>query len=180
MSFKNTESQLKNYVNDVFIETGTYYGETAKIATTLGFKKVITIELQEHLQKIAKQTCNGLNIDFYLGDSPRILNDILPKIDSKITFWLDAHIDNCNIIENITPNIRKCPLIEELEIIKTSSRNDHVIIIDDIRLFGANGYWGEKINLKNIIDMIKNINDEYTITTIDGYIENDIIVAQIV
>jgi hypothetical protein len=179
MSFKNTEYQLKNYINDIFIETGTYYGETAKIATNLGFKKVITIELQDHLQKIAKEKCNNLKIDFHLGDSPIILSEILPKIDSKITFWLDAHMDGCNIIPNVTPDIRKCPLIEELSVIKNHHRNDHTIIIDDVRLFSVNGCWGENITISNIIETIKNINSNYKISYIDGYVSDDIIVAQL-
>lgn len=180
MSLNNPKEQLQNYINDVFIETGTYHGETAKIAYELGFKRVITIELQEHLQKIAKEKCCDTNIEFYLGDSPTILNNILNPIDKRITFWLDAHIDHCNIINNVTPNIRKCPLIEELNTIKNHHRNDHTIIIDDVRLFNVDGCWGEGILLSHIINLLKKINSNYTISYIDGVVSNDIIVANLI
>ena len=114
-----------------------------------------------------------------MGDSPTVLKKLLPLIDTKTTFWLDAHIDDCNIIPNITPNIRKCPLLEELEIISNSKRNDHTILIDDIRIFGMENVWGEKLTLQTIINELYKINPNYNISFIDGYINNDIIVAKI-
>lgn len=179
MSFKDTKLQLIPFITDTFVETGTYHGETAIIASNLGFKQVISIELQPHLLSIARDLCKGYDIQFYLGDSPKVLEEILPLIDTRITFWLDAHMDDCNIIPNVTPNIRKCPLIEELKIISNSKRNDHIILIDDIRLFGMNGVWGEDLKLESVIDILYSINPDYNISFIDGYINDDIIVAMI-
>jgi len=180
MSFRDTKSQLKQFVTDTFIETGTYHGETAIVASSLGFKKVISIELQQHLLSIAIKKCEGYNnIQFHLGDSPMVLRNILPLIDTKITFWLDAHMDDCNIIPGVTPNIRKCPLFEELEIISTLKRNDHIILIDDVRMFGMNGVWGSTVTLPDVLNSLYRINRNYNISYIDGYIDNDIIVAKI-
>lgn len=179
MSFKDVKTQLSHFITDTFIETGTYHGETAIIASNLGFKQVISIELQPHLLSIAIDLSKGHNIEFYLGDSPTVLKKLLPLIDTKITFWLDAHIDDCNIIPNITPDIRKCPLLEELEIISNSKRNDHTILIDDIRIFGMKNVWGEKLTLQTIINELYKINPNYNISFIDGYTNNDIIVAKI-
>jgi hypothetical protein len=180
MSFRDINFQLKQFINDIFIETGTYHGETAFVASNLGFKKVISIELQQHLLSVAIKKCKKCNnIEFHLGDSPTVLKKLLPLIDTKTTFWLDAHIDDCNIIPNITPNIRKCPLLEELEIISNSKRNDHTILIDDIRIFGMENVWGEKLTLQTIINELYKINPNYNISFIDGYTNNDIIVAKI-
>lgn len=179
MSFRDAKTQLNQFITDTFIETGTYHGETSIIASDLGFKQIISIELQPHLLSIAVDSCKGRNIKFYLGDSPAILTEILPLIDTKITFWLDAHMDDCNIIPGITPKIRKCPLIEELKIISKSKRNDHIILIDDVRLFGMNGVWGEDLTLQTIKEELYNINPNYKISFIDGYVNNDIIVATV-
>jgi len=179
MSFKDAKTQLSKFITDTFIETGTYHGETSIIASNLGFKQIISIELQPHLLSIASNLYKGYNIQFYLGDSPTILEQILPSIDTKITFWLDAHMDDCNIIPYVTPNIRKCPLLEELKIISQSKRNDHIILIDDIRLFGIGGVWAEQLTLQTVTKELYNINSNYKISFIDGYVDNDIIVATI-
>ena len=88
-------------------------------------------------------------------------------------------MDDCNIITGVTPNIRKCPLIEELKIISQSKRKDHIILIDDVRLFGMSGVWGEDLTLQTIKEELYNINSNYKISFIDGYVNNDIIVANI-
>lgn len=178
MSFKNCKIQLSNFVSDVFFETGTFHGETARIASDLGFKKVITIELQKYLYDLAKdKSKNYKNIDFYIGDSPNIMREILPKIEGKITFWLDAHIDGGNK-NNQTPKIRSCPLYEEIEIISNLKRKDHTILIDDLRIIGKQG-WGKSTNLDILKQKIVQINKEYKFLFEDGIVEKDILVAKI-
>ena len=182
MSFKDTKSQLINYKSDIFFETGTYKGETARAASDLGFEKVITVELQKYLYEDAKSLSTDYeNINFYLGDSPSIIIDTLSNIDDDkvITFWLDAHIDPGNYLKGETPDIRKCPLYEELEAIKSLRRKDHIILVDDIRAFTKNYGWGHDIILSEFINKIKEINPNYKISFIDGEIENDILVARI-
>ena len=44
----------RNLSDIIFVETGTYIGDSAKLASTLGFKKVYTIELQGYLYDKAK------------------------------------------------------------------------------------------------------------------------------
>lgn len=178
MSLKNPKEQLKNYITDVFFETGTYLADTSIAAIEAGFPKVITVELQEYLYVQAKEKCKELDIDIHLGDSVRVMREILPLQEGKITFLLDAHIDGGNYRPGITPNIRTCPLHEELEIIKTLSRNDHTILIDDVRIIGKIG-WGMEANLGTIIDKLKEINPDYKISYIEGEILDDVLVAQL-
>lgn len=182
MSLKNPKSQLIDYMSDIFFETGTYKGGTARIASDLGFKKVITVELQKYLYEEAKSLSSKYdNIEFYLGDSPSVINNVLSDIDDSktITFWLDAHIDPGNYVKGETPEIRKCPLYDELECIKSLKRNDHTILVDDIRAFRPDNGWGHDVILSDFINKIKDINPNYTISFIDGEVENDILVAKI-
>jgi hypothetical protein len=178
MSFQNN-NQLSEYINDVFFETGTYLGHAARSAADLGFKKVITVELQERLYLESKELSKDYpQIEFYLGDSPQVMKEILPTIDRRITFWLDAHIDGGNYVPGLTPEIRQCPLYEELDFLKTLSRNDHTIIIDDMRIIGVLG-WGIGTYKDELIRKLKEINPDYEISFIDGCEPNDILVAKI-
>lgn len=148
MSFKHLD-QLNDFVSDVFIETGTYHGNTARAAKDAGFKKVVTIELQDYLYEISKAKSAGYDIQFEKGDSIEVLKKVLPTIEGSITFWLDAHIDGGNYVPGITPEIRPCPLYEELDLIKNLERNDHTILIDDMRILGKLG-WGLEIGRAHV------------------------------
>lgn len=192
MSFKN-EINLKKYLSKYFFETGTYLGGGTKTALKNGFEKVITIELQERLYN---QCINGdpngngndlVNeiksgqVEIYLGDTRDIMWNIIEKIDDRITFWLDSHIDGGNYIPNVTPNLPPCPLYDELMIIKKHKRNDHIILIDDLRIIGnkeRSGYgWGSSTNLEIIKSLILDINPNYIFRYEDGVEPNDILVA---
>jgi len=49
---------------------------------------------------------------------------------NKTMIFLDTHVDNINI-HNFK---KKCPLLDELEAIKSLDRKDNVILIDDLRI----------------------------------------------
>ena len=151
----------------------------ARAAADLGFKKIITVELQERLYLESKELSKDYpQIEFYLGDSPQIMKEILPTVEGRITFWLDAHIDGGNYVPGVTPEIRQCPLYEELDFLKTLTRKDHTIIIDDMRIIGVLG-WGVGTYKEELIRKLKEINPDYRISFIDGYEPNDILVAQV-
>ena len=178
MSFLDADSQLREFISDVFFETGTYLGHTARKAKGVGYKRVITVELQERLYKESIESSKDYDIEFHLGDSPALMKELLPNVDGKITFWLDAHIDGGNYIPGVTPNVRQCPLYEELEIIKSLPRRDHNILIDDMRIIGKIG-WGVGTVKEVLIEKIYEINPSYKIRYMigEGDIENDILVA---
>lgn len=169
MSFKNNKEQLSEFVTTVFIETGTWHGHVARAASELGFKRVITIELTPSIYDEARKQSQGYsNIEFLLGPSTDVLKNILPAIEEQITFFLDAHPSDTRL---------PCPLLEELQIIKSHKRNDHVIIVDDIRFFqGQNPAWGHVDTIKQVL---LEINPNYKLTFIDGCNEKDILIARI-
>lgn len=173
---------LENNMNQVFIETGTYKGETTSKAVDIGFNKVYTIELQDRLFEESKNNLKDKiekgKIEIIKGDSSEVLPEILKKVDVSSTILLDAHIDGGNFINGITPNIKWCPLYNELKAIKEHHINTHTILVDDVRILGNIG-WGKEVVLDEIINIIKDINPNYIISYDDGEVKNDVLVAKL-
>ena len=114
----------------VFVETGTYYGNTAVWAASY-FDTVITIEYsQEIFTRTAAKYANYENIKFMHGDSRSVLREVVQYLNSPAVFWLDSHWSG----GETGGQEDECPLIEELEIIMGSDYS-HFIFIDDARLF---------------------------------------------
>lgn len=115
---------------NVFIETGTYSGETASKACHW-FNTVHTIELSPELYTQAKKCWKNSTINFHLGDSPHVLKHLLPRVNGKIIFWLDGHFSGKGTAKGIT----NTPVLEELYAIKECGITNAIILIDDIRCF---------------------------------------------
>jgi hypothetical protein len=166
---------LSKYKNPYFLETGTANGDCVRLALEVGFDKIFSIELDASLQteNIQKyQTLvNENKILLTTGDSLIELINIIPSLDKPTTFWLDAHVDHG------PTGIKRCPLYEELETIKTSTINTHTILIDDMRMLGS--WWGEGISIDELKKRILEINSEYKFTFENGFVVNDILVAYI-
>lgn len=116
---------------NIFVETGTFRGDTAYKASKY-FEEVHTIELSKrYYQGASKRFKNNKNVHIYQGDSSIILPEILPNIEGKILFWLDGHYS-----EGTTAKGKKnTPVVEELQAIRQSGIKDAIILIDDIRCF---------------------------------------------
>jgi hypothetical protein len=113
-----------------FIETGTYFCGTTRWASEV-FEKVITIEYSENIYKDAIRKYGHIkNIEFMYGDTRDGLRKIVSKLEGPGFFWLDAHWSGGETYGEQD----QCPLIEELALIN-SSKHDHLIFIDDARLF---------------------------------------------
>ncbi|NHI94753.1 MAG: hypothetical protein EAX96_19840 [Candidatus Lokiarchaeota archaeon] len=144
------------------IETGTYYGDTIH-ATKNHFKSIYSIEISKKLFNIASKKFSPYNfIHIIHGDSSEKLKYVLSKTYDRCLFWLDGHYSG-----GITEKGKKeTPIIEELKQILNHPIKNHVILIDDARLFGKsknyptlpeikkifldnNSAW--KINMKNDI-----------------------------
>jgi len=133
LAFLNTLREDFNKYS-IFIESGTYYGETIYNMEQY-FDKLYTIELSEHFYNLTKNKYNGDKITFLHGDSSVVLYDLLITIDKPCIFFLDGHYSS----HGTAQGIKDVPIYEELLAIKTHCKHNALIIIDDCRLFGTNG-----------------------------------------
>lgn len=163
-----TKEILQKYVTNCFFETGTFVGDGVQAALDAGFKKVISIELDEkRFATCKKRFENNPNVFLYLGDVELVLNDILDPINETLTFWLDAHYSGAGT--GTALGIRSDPIFEELDVIKKHKIKNHIILIDDLRLMDKN----------KICNKVMEINTNYQISFEEGFKPDDILVAKI-
>lgn len=165
--------QLNNaYLNrysdstNVFIETGTYHGDTVAVAAEFGFQTIHSIEINQHLfEQCHQRFKHNDRVKIHCGDSPDVLQEILQGTTARCTFWLDAH--RSFSLQTLGSDVYgPNPLIQELDAIALSSRNDHVIFIDDCRLFDTESW--NFLSKQSIVDQILKINPSYKIEYLDG------------
>lgn len=134
--FKYYERARKNA--NLFIETGCNVGNSLTHVKQLGYQ---SFSCDIDLDCVRK--CEGLGEIYHL-DSVSFLKKIIPDLNERALFWLDAH-DNS-----------QAPIFEELDVIATSKIKDHIIMIDDLPLYFKGRY-------QEIEDKIKAINPNYQI-----------------
>jgi hypothetical protein len=159
-------SELKRMFEiELFIETGTFHGNTTAIAATV-FDEVHSIEIfPEFYFKAKDMLKKAQHVHLHLGDSGTILNQLLPLYPKKTLFYLDGHFDG-GISGKGDQNT---PIREELAAIRNSGKSDSIILIDDIFDFQESLYSKEITNtcfdgyptLKELIGDLLKINSEY-------------------
>jgi hypothetical protein len=122
---------------DLFIETGTYLGDSLAEASAI-FPTCYSIEIAEELYKRAKERFkDDQNIHLLQGNSAEKLGEIDFSQIKSAFFWLDAHYSG-----GLTEGEGFCPLVEEVAFIG-SLNVDHYIFIDDAR-FVLSPFQGER------------------------------------
>jgi hypothetical protein len=148
---------------DTLIETGTFYGGTVWSVRN-HFSRIISIELSQTLYERAKKMFESLeHISIIKGDSSKVLPMVLDLMNKPCLFWLDGHysagITACGDIQT--------PIIQEIEAIFAHPVKQHVILIDDARLFvGKDDY----PKLDEFIQHIKSINNSLNVEVVDDII----------
>lgn len=160
----------EKYALKTLVETGTFMGDTVEHFKN-SFKKVISIELAEDLAKKAqKRFENDNNVVIIQGDSGKVLKDLVRDAAEPILFWLDGHYSSEFFVgEEYIRTARTdvdTPVEEELNTILKSSLN-HIVLIDDARLFTGLGDYPSISKLKR---MVRRSGKPYKIV-----VENDII-----
>jgi len=151
----------------VFVETGTNVGAGVQTALEAGFERIISFEVIPALHdESAKRFDGNAKVELIFGSSREKLGSTIQDIDQKILFWLDGH------------EFYDIPLVDELSQIKRLSRNDHVILIDDMRMFGRDGW--QEVTRETVIDLVLAINPDYQLTYLDSMMGgSDILVARV-
>ena len=173
-----TVSKLKKYARgDTLVETGTESGGTIRTSLEYGFKTMHTMEINPRYVACAIENFgHNPGVHIYQGDSPDVLQELCPTLTDVATFWLDAHLTGGD--SGVSNKYGICPLLEELAAIALSPCKEHVIMIDDCRALGGDG-WPTELQIR---DAIHKINPNYEITFINGYEDqhpNDILVASV-
>jgi len=154
-----------NYI-DYFVETGCYVGGGINLALNAGYKNIWSIEAsKQYYDYCVSRFKNNKEVKLFYGESQIILENIISQINSRIVFWLDAHSQwDEQKINNIQP------LSCEVDIISRHHIKNHVIMIDDWRLFHSD----------IIIKKLEDINSNYNIKFIDSELsKNDILVCSL-
>lgn len=174
------EEYIHKYSNGkTFVETGTYLGQTVELVRrTRKFEKIISIELNDELwSKADKYFKSEPHIEIQHGDSVDQMVKIceaLKNADEAATFWLDAHASGPLSGGKTGPS----PLVQELEAIRDTGRNDHTIFIDDLRLFGSPEW--DYLDFAPIQKLLNEINPDYKLIYLDGEKEKDVLCATVV
>jgi hypothetical protein len=118
------------------VETGTFMGWTAGYLGKC-IERVITIELDHQLAVDAREKFREMpNVQVIEGNSGEVLSALVPSIKERALFYLDAHY--CG--ESTARFEGNTPIMTEIQTILDSS-HDHVILIDDARMYlGIDGY----------------------------------------
>jgi hypothetical protein len=143
----------------VLIESGTFLGDMVAAQQEI-FAKIISIELDGFLfRKAVRRFKAYSHIRIMYGDSGKIMRFILKDIHEPCLFWLDGHYSS-----GVTARGEKvCPIFEELEAIFSSAAGfNHVILIDDARLFTGKGGYPQ---IDELTHFIKSRNNNYQVLT---------------
>jgi hypothetical protein len=147
----------------VFIESGTNTGDTVAFLEN-EFEHVYTIELAEtYAQAAKKRFAEKSNVTVIQGDSATEIKNILGDISSSCMFWLDGHYSQGDTAKGELDT----PILAELSSCLTHG-NQHLILIDDARLFIGRHDYPTLFQLKKFV---QEKNPAYSV-----YVQKDIII----
>jgi hypothetical protein len=148
IKFFNIQKLKDQHNIDTFIETGFGNGDGLSNILSINFKEIFSIEIMQcQIDTFGSKFKNDNRVKLLCGNTIDVLQNILPKIENNICFWLDAHFPGA---DNPSPlhgqhdaekndDIR-LPLERELEIIKNLRKEyKDIILIDDIKLYMNDG-----------------------------------------
>ncbi len=119
-----------------FVETGTAEGYTC-LQLRDDFDQLHTIEIDPGLYGRALETFDRIpQVTCWYGDSGKVLADVLEVTDGPTLVWLDSHW--CAHGHN--PDGLDTPIEAELAALIADGR-DHVVLVDDCRLFRQGEAW---------------------------------------
>ncbi|MGE5397515.1 MAG: hypothetical protein ACM3MK_08285 [Chitinophagales bacterium] len=166
---------LKTWKKDsnTMVETGSYIGDGIAKGLEAGFEKIFSFEIiPENYNICVERFKDNPEVSCILGDSVKLLPEVLANIKERIVFWLDSHF-----IGETEADLY--PIMNELKIIKDHFIKNHTILIDDVRLFADGKDPAMPISIAEVTDFILTINPDYKYVYEKGFIDNDILIAYV-
>lgn len=112
------------------VETGTYYGEMVA-ALRKQFDRIYSIELDPELAGYSRQRFkNYPEVKILEGDSGTLVPQVVAQLDRPAVFWLDAGYYGVDLTKGDLSR-----LLTELRAILSSRVREHVVLMDDARIF---------------------------------------------
>lgn len=179
----NNKEFLQKYMNNYFIEAGSFKGDTIQLALDAGFQYIRSIELNfKNFESCYKRFEHEKNVTLYFGESEKFLWSMIRDIKEPFTFWGDAHYSGCGETYVTSKGSTFSSIMSDLYTIRLHPIKNHTIIIDDIRDFGTQNM--DYVKLDDILKILKSINPDYNISYDTGdetneIFKNDILVAKI-
>jgi hypothetical protein len=159
----------RNSIADaIWVETGTYLGETTNFLSKISTKNVYSIEPEPRLFAFAKKRLRKQNIQLIFGTSQEVFETLLSGVSESVNFWLDGHNSG-----DITFNSEDVtPIIYELQVISKYSKNfgKLAVFIDDVRGFPIKESNSKYPTLDYLVNWARELN-------LDWKIEHDIFMA---
>jgi len=145
------QETLKQYATkfglDTLVETGTYMGKMPE-ALQDDFARIYTIEVNIDHYLNAKEKFYALpHIETIKGESGEQLELLVAELAKPSLFWLDTHA-------SLEKGLQEISILKELKAILGSTQN-HVILINDARLFTGEKGYPSLVELRNYIVSLK-------------------------
>lgn len=160
---------FKSYVNKskVFIETGTFTGDGIQCALDSGFEKVYSCDINVEYVENARKKYSDKNVIVENLESHEFLQKVLPEIDERVVIFLDAHSMPYDMYDErrgfgedtVKTGVGPCPLVSEIDVIKSHPIKNHIILIDDFQCFDT--WMFEGLQFDDVNDLICSINPKY-------------------
>lgn len=148
---KTVIAYAKHFKISILVETGTFSGEMISSVRS-AFRKVYSIELDSGLcEKARMRFANDQNVHLFNGDSALVLGRVLADIKEPALFWLDGHYSG----EGTAKGEQETPIREELAQILEHSVSEHVVLIDDARMFTGEHDYPKLADLKAQVHSIR-------------------------
>ena len=158
--YRNIKALQKRTGAKVFVETGTFLGNTAYRCSKI-FEKVVTVELDKTLYEKARGylACRG-NVECICGDALKELPGILARADVKESLiFLDGHFSGGKTALGDMPE----PACEEIKVLAEYREKISGVVVDDFREFGADNGWPHRWELLREIEASLGKEFDYTV-----------------
>lgn len=181
---------LKNYFKEykgnhnIFVETGSYHGDSIVLAKQAGYKRIISMDIdganvaqcQERFRLIPddKHQAENGHINITCCDSAIGLLKAMKFVNEPAMIWLDAH---SQLFDDEPKTENPFPLLMELEQLRKHPIKTHTILIDDILILTHPKVTGWDNDV--IENALLAINPAYKFTYLSNPVVNNILMAHV-